>query len=106
MPLAAFAQAFMVQVKPASAWHVDEQPSPSRKLPSSHCSLSTMPSPQFEAQPVVPGHTGSSWQLAEQPSYGSLLPSSQLSAPSFTLSPQTVATQALGEPAHLKPTSI
>src|SRR6187401_1271482 len=98
----------MVQVKPGSIWQVLEQPSPSRRLPSSHSSLAPrmMPSPHLEAQPVVPVHSGSSWQLAEQPSNGSLLPSSQLSAPSFTLSPQRVATHALGEPVHLNPCSI
>ena len=65
-----------------------------------------MPSPQDDVQPLVPGQLGSSWQVAEQPSKGTVLPSSQLSAPSLTLSPQTVGTHLLGVPLHLKPCSI
>jgi hypothetical protein len=43
-----------VQVQPASTVQIDEQPSPSAVLPSSHSSPSTMPSPQVEvhAPPV------------------------------------------------------
>src|SRR5450432_3156541 len=64
-----------------------------------------MPSPQEDVQPVAV-QVGSSWQVPEQPSNGTALPSSQLSAPSLTLSPQTVGTHLHGEPLHLKPCSI
>src|SRR6185369_114019 len=83
-----------VHMNPDSNVHVDEQPSPDRLLPSSHCSPDrTMPSPHFPVQaPAVPpdGHCGSGTQVAEQPSYGLVLPSSQPSAPSFLPSPHVV----------------
>jgi hypothetical protein len=37
----------MLQFQPDSIVHFDEQPSPSIKLPSSHCKLIKMPSPQI-----------------------------------------------------------
>jgi hypothetical protein len=92
------------QVYPGSILQPAEQPSPSRLLPSSQASPSTMPSPHREVQPPLV-QEGSLWQSAEQPSQGRALPSSQLSAPSTTLSPQTVGEQALGLPEHLKPIS-
>src|SRR5688572_12105811 len=74
-------------VYPASGWHVAEQPSPDRLLPSSHASPSSTPSPHRLVQaPLV--HVGSLWQSDEQPSNGIVLPSSQPSSPSRTLSPQ------------------
>src|SRR4051812_8742548 len=106
-PLAFFTQLGLSHVKPVSTWQVLEQPSPLRKLPSSHCSLpSTMPSPQVDVQAEPGAHAGSAWHVPEQPSKGTALPSSQLSAPSFLPSPQTVAVQALGWPPHLNPSSI
>src|SRR5262245_42304240 len=84
-----------------------EQPSPSRKLPSSHCSLpNTMPSPQLDAHAIPVGQVGSARQSGEQPSNPTVLPSSQLSAPSLILSPQVVGVHVLGAPSHLKPCSM
>src|SRR6478609_794645 len=91
-------------VKPPSFLQVEEQPSPSLVLPSSHSSLIKRPSPHSEVQPV-PVHLGSVWHVEEQPSNGTALPSSQLSAPSFFPSPHFVGEQVLGWPSHLKPTS-
>src|SRR4051794_22035165 len=96
--------AFCEHSKPGSFVQLDEQPSPSLVLPSSHSSLMSRPSPHSEVQPSA-AQVGSVWQVDEQPSKGTALPSSQLSAPSFLPSPQTVAVQALGCPSHLKPTS-
>src|SRR5688500_13112386 len=93
------------QLCPSSTTHALEQPSPSRTLPSSHSSPSTMPSPHLEAQAPV-AQLGSERQLGPQPSNGSVLPSSQLSAPSGLPSPQVVGEQALGAPLHLKPFSM
>src|SRR6478609_6220280 len=88
------------QVKPPSFLQVDEQPSPSLVLPSSHSSPMSRPSPHSEVQPVSV-HFGSVWQVEEQPSNGMVLPSSQLSAPSFLPSPHFVGEQTLGWPSHL-----
>ena len=96
--------AFCEHSKPPSFLQVEEQPSPSLVLPSSHSSLISRPSPHSEVQPS-PLQVGSVWQVDEQPSNGTALPSSQLSAPSFLPSPQTVATHWLGCPSHLKPVS-
>src|SRR5690606_252375 len=90
--------------KPGSFLQVDEQPSPSLVLPSSHSSSMTRPSPQSEVQPSGV-QVGSVWQNDEQPSNGVSLPSSQLSAPSCLPSPHTVRLHALGAPSHLKPSS-
>src|SRR5262245_36384393 len=55
--------------KPSSRWQLDEQPSPSRVLPSSQPSLITSPSPQSLRQlPWL--QSGSAWQSLEQPSSG------------------------------------
>src|SRR6202035_5333920 len=85
------------QVNPGSIWHVDEQPSPLRRLPSSHCSPapSKMPSPQVDVQGAPGGRVGSAWQVSEQPSKGSVFPSSQLSAPCVFPSPQVVGVHTL-----------
>src|ERR1041384_1372150 len=70
-----------LHVKPDSMVQVDEQPSPDRLLPSSHCSPpSKMPSPHLPVHsPGVPpdGQAGSGTHVAEQPSNGVVLPSSQ-----------------------------
>src|SRR5262249_43449393 len=98
---------------PASAWQVEEQPSPSAVLPSSHCSpltASTWPSPQTSVpkqsarQPspdvvlpssqtsltllMVPSPQNSSWQTWLQPSPDAVLPSSHCSPASRKPSPQ------------------
>src|ERR1051325_667516 len=96
-----------LHVKPFSISQVLEQPSPSRKLPSSHASLpSMMPSPQVDVHALPSAQDGSAWHVAEQPSNGLVLPSSQLSAPSLVWSPHTVVVQALGSPPHLNPISM
>ena len=80
-----------LHVNPASMVQVDEQPSPDRLLPSSHCSpVSRMPSPHLPVHAPDPAQAGSTWQVDEQPSNGTVLPSSQPSAPSFLPSPQVV----------------
>src|SRR3954451_4830923 len=79
-------------------------PSPSRLLPSSHASPTTMPSPHFEAH-EAPEQSGSPRQSSEQPSKGRALPSSQLSVPSIAPSPHFVAVQALGFPLLFQPIS-
>src|SRR5262245_8436848 len=69
---------------------VDEQPSPSTVLPSSHCSLcrtSTMPLP----------HAGS-WQVASQPSPLMAFPSSHCSPTGWMPLPQAVAVQLVSQP--------
>jgi hypothetical protein len=70
----------------------EEQPSPSRVLPSSQSSLSPgkmSPSPHAETQaPML--QFGSTSQNGPQPSPTISLPSSQGSSPSFTPLPQTV----------------
>src|SRR5215510_8748805 len=71
-------------------------------LPSSHASLTTMPSPQRDMH-EVDLQSGSFWQSAEQPSNGSALPSSHPSAPSTFLSPQVVWLHWLGLPLHFHP---
>src|SRR5690606_15446733 len=70
------------QLNPSSTVHSLLQPSPLRRLPSSHSSSSTMPSPQDEVHGCPLSHWGSAWQRSVQPSNGVSLPSSQLSAPS------------------------
>src|SRR5215831_6377333 len=83
-----------LHMNPDSSMQVDEQPSPDRLLPSSHCSPErTMPSPHLPVHaPGVPpdGQAGSGTQVAEQPSNGVVLPSSQPSDPSFLPSPHVV----------------
>lgn len=64
-------------------------------FPSSHPSSRTTPSPHCEMQEPSE-QSGSAWQSVEQPSNGVRLPSSQLSAPSWTSSPQVVGVQTLG----------
>ena len=85
--------------QPGSIWHVEEQPSPSIVLPSSHSSPAlarTMPSPQVEVQ-APPGflQSGSSVQKGLRPLPVSwtppeAVPGSQPSVPSLTPSPQIV----------------
>src|SRR5512140_1400687 len=94
-----------LHVQPGSVLQSFEQPSPLPALPSSHSSLSTMPSPHWEVQPWPLVHDGSFWQSIEQPSKGRLLPSSQPSAPSTFLSPHTVDVHLLGAPEHFQPSS-
>src|SRR5690606_34169827 len=80
-----------LHMKPASISHVEEQPSPSRTLPSSQASSAkTMPSPHCEVQGPCE-QSGSASQNGLQPSPRSVLPSSHCSDPSATPSPQTVA---------------
>src|SRR6187402_601077 len=74
-------------------------------LPSSQPSSPIFkPSPQVDVQPFSV-QTGSPWHKLLQASKGRELLSSQVSAPSWTPSPQTVGLQVLGEPSHLKPIS-
>jgi hypothetical protein len=94
-----------LQVKPFSSSHVDEQPSPSKVLPSSQPSLMTMPSPHSDVHDC-PWQLGSRRHKEEQPSNGMLLPSSQLSAPSTMALPHCASEQTLGEPSHFFPSSI
>src|SRR5690606_29938085 len=94
-----------LQMYPGSSLQVDEQPSKSRLLPSSHSSsLSTRPSPHVPVQPLSV-HCGSAWQISLHPSKGVVLSSSHVSEPSCTPSPQTVGVQTLGDPSHLYPIS-
>src|SRR5262245_66228615 len=82
---------------PGSILQAAEQPSPSTLLPSSHASLTTMPSPQRDMHAPFAAvlQSGSFWQVAEQPSNGSAFPSSHPSAPSTFLSPQVVSVLGL-----------
>src|SRR5690606_30897717 len=91
---------------PGSTLQSLEQPSPSRRFPSSQSSPRTMPSPQVEVHGCPLTQVGSASQRSLQPSKGTLLPSSQLSAPSILPSPQTVFVHLLGEPSHLCPRSM
>ena len=95
-------------MNPGSILQAAVHPSPSTLLPSSHASLTTMPSPQRDMhEPFVAVlQSGSFWQSAEQPSNGSALPSSHPSAPSTFLSPQVVCEHVLGLPLHFHPSSI
>src|SRR5262245_53250110 len=92
------------QSNPFSFVQVEEQPSPSAVLPSSHSSLMTRPSPQSEVQDS-PAQSGSVRHSDEQPSKGSSLPSSQLSAPSTTPLPHSASLHTLGSPSHFFPSS-
>src|SRR5262245_51065253 len=94
-----------MHMNPGSILQAAEHPSPSTLLPSSHGSLTTMPSPQRDRHvPVL--QSGSFWQSAEQPSNGRALPSSHPSAPSTFRSPQVVREHWLGLPLHFHPRSI
>src|SRR6185436_4103413 len=97
-----------MHMNPGSILQPAVQPSPSTLLPSSHASLTTMPSPQRDMHAPFAAvlQSGSFWQVAEQPSNGSALPSSQPSAPSTFLSPQVVCEHVLGLPLHFQPISI
>src|SRR5512138_2417222 len=95
-----------VQPQLGSSLHLSEQPSPERRLPSSHSSSGSLsPSPQGEVQPLLPSHTGSALQSGAQPSPGMVLPSSQDSLPSLLLSPHTVSWQAWPGSGQAKPSS-
>src|SRR6188768_4012515 len=93
------------QSNPASFAQVEEQPSPSAVLPSSHSSLMTRPSPQSEVHDS-PAQSGSVRHSDEQPSNGTSLPSSQLSAPSTMPLPHSASVHTLGSPSHFFPSSI
>src|SRR6476659_3040646 len=95
-------------MNPGSILQAAEHPSPSTLLPSSHASLTTMPSPQRDVHEPSAAvlQSGSFWQVAEQPSNGRALPSSHPSAPSTFLSPQVVCEHLLGLPLHFHPSSI
>src|SRR5688572_13530765 len=92
------------QLKPFSLVQLDEQPSPSAVLPSSHSSLMIRPSPQSDVQDS-PAQSGSVRHSDEQPSNGASLPSSQLSAPSTTPLPHSASVHTLGSPSHFFPSS-
>src|SRR4029077_4696761 len=84
---------FFGQAAPGSTWQVDEQPSPSVMLPSSHCSIPLiMLSPQAGTQ-GRPGTRHSKppstvLQSFEQPSPLAVLPSSHASVAPRMPSPQ------------------
>src|SRR5450432_1297039 len=93
----------VVQLKPSSFLHFEEQPSPSTVLPSSQFVGSirsagrSRPSPQADMQgPPVGGQTGSRRQNGEQPSPVTMLPSSHCSEPSLILFPQVVVVHVVG----------
>jgi hypothetical protein len=96
--------AWATQSKPVSRVHVEEQPSPSTRLPSSQSSSMSKPSPQSEVQDR-PSQLGSFRQIGEQPSNGVVLPSSHDSAPSCTPLPQMASVHTLGAPSHFLPSS-
>src|SRR5512138_3910096 len=79
-----------VHVKPGSILQVDEHPSPSFLLPSSHSSLGNLRPSPHTAVHAPPAHVGSIVHVGEHPSYGIWLRSSHCSWPSMMPSPQTV----------------
>src|SRR5450432_313514 len=84
-----------LQSNPVSSVHVELQPSPDVKLPSSHASCGNLsPSPHTGVH-CPPAHFGSMVQVGEQPSYGIRLWSSHCSKPSNVESPQTVPWQTV-----------
>src|SRR5262245_52512379 len=70
-PLTCSHGAAATQVKPVSTWQVEEQPSPSIRLPSSQASLMMRPSPQSDTH-VGPEQFGSTRHSGEQPSNGAV----------------------------------
>ena len=117
----------MAQVKPASIWQVDEQPSPLVWLPSSHASPASMlPFPQLVEQAcVLPAElrqVGSLVQVLEQPEPSPLkspfgpvhptgnfvgsVPQSQASPASFTPLPQMAVVHFPGAGAMAVPGQV
>src|SRR6187551_300664 len=88
-----------VQLKPASSLQAEEQPSPLRVLPSSHCSPpNLMPSPHSEVQGAGGTQVGSKRQSMPQPSPELLSSSSQLSPGSSAPSPHSSGSATTRQP--------